>query len=171
MSFWCKLTYRKSGCPLYGLLLVWFTMVSCEWVTSKQPTKEQLVKQEIKNIDWNDLDRYPLFETCDETADKPVQKACFETTFTEHLEMTLQQYRIVVHQSVHDTVWMNFHIDNKGNLSILTIENSGEATVDIPEIDSIFKSSIELLPRLHPPLKRDIPVAAKFKLPIVLYVE
>lgn len=171
MNFWYRSTYKKPEYKSYSLLFLFLTMVSCELFIAKQPTREQLVKQEIQNINWNDLDRYPLFDSCDETVEKPIQKACFETTLTDHLKTAFQQHHIVVHQSVHDTVWINLHIDNQGKITILTIEKSDETTSELPQLDSIFKSSIAVLPSLYPPLKRDIPVAAKFKLPIVLHVE
>ena len=155
----------------YGILFLFLTLMSCSLFTSEKKIREKLVKEEIQSINWNDLDRYPLFESCDETANKPTQKACFETTLTRHLQTALQQHQFTVTETIRDTVWLHLLVNNQGNIIILTIEKN-KATADaLPQLDRIFNNSIESLPRLYPPLKRDIPVAAKFKLPVILHVE
>jgi hypothetical protein len=155
----------------YGLFFLFFILFSCDFLSSKKWTKEEIIAQEMQQMNWNDLDHYPLFEGCDETADKLMQKHCFETTLTHHLSEILKQHQLVVHIAIKDTIWIHLHINNKGEMSVLTIEKNRETAEEIPQLDSIFSNSIALLPKLFPPLKRDIPVAAKFKLPIVLYID
>lgn len=155
----------------YRLLFLFFMLMSCDLFTSAEHSREKLVKEEMRYIDWNDLDRYPLFESCDETAGKALQKSCFETTFTRHLEAALRQHLFTARESLHDTVWLHILIDRRGKVTVSDIEKSRETAVAFPQLDSVFKQSISVLPKLYPPLKRDIPVAAKFKIPVVLHVE
>ncbi|MCB0375203.1 MAG: hypothetical protein KDD04_04730 [Sinomicrobium sp.] len=148
-----------------------FILMSCDLFIAKERTREALVKEEMQHIDWSDLDQYPLFETCDESAARPEQKACFETTFARHLQATLQQHQLIVQESIHDTVWIYLLIDNQGEITVSAIEKQKETAAELPQLDSILKRSITALPGIYPPLKRDIPVAAKFRVPVVLHVE
>lgn len=146
-------------------------LVSCELLGDRMPRKEQLVKEEMESINWNDVDRYPLFDGCDETKDKEIQKRCFKTTFISHLLDTLQKQEMVVHKALHDTVHVQLLIDQQGVLSILSIKKSEQVQKQIPQLDSIITRSLTTLPTLYPALKRDIPVATKLNLPIVLKVD
>lgn len=157
---------RKISAAVCFILLV-----SCELLGDGVPRKEQLVKEEMESINWNDVDRYPLFDGCDETKDKEIQKQCFETTFIGHLLDTLQKQKMVVHKALHDTVNVQLLIDQQGVLSILSIEKSELVQKQIPQLDSIIAQSLTTLPTLYPALKRDIPVATKLNLPIVLKVD
>ncbi|UNY99426.1 hypothetical protein MQE36_03565 [Zhouia spongiae] len=125
----------------------------------------------MKNINWNEVDQYPLFEACDETADKESQKKCFQLTFIEQVFTTLKNNHIVVHKSMNDTVMVQILVSNTGQISIDSIEKTPEITRQIPQLDSLLQQSIEKLPKLYPALKRDIPVGTKIKLPIVLKVD
>ena len=49
-------------------------LVSCELFESKEDKTQKLVNEELLAIDWNDVDQYPLFEDCDETAPKVEEK-------------------------------------------------------------------------------------------------
>lgn len=146
-------------------------LVSCELLGDRMPRKEQLVKEEMESINWNDVDRYPLFDSCDETKDKEIQKHCFKTTFISHLLVTLQKQEMVVHKALHDTVNVQLLIDQQGALTILSIEKSEQVQKQIPQLDSLISQSLTTLPTLYPALKRNMPVATKLNLPIVLKVD
>ena len=62
------------------LLVVLFSglLVSCNLFASKEKKMRKLVEQEMRDINWNDIDSYPLFENCDETQTKKGQRECFE---------------------------------------------------------------------------------------------
>lgn len=166
-----KITPERLRPEKYGLFLVCFLLMSCDFFPSKQEAKEKLVEEEIKSIDWEHLDQYPLFENCDETAVTPVQKMCFETTLTTRLEADLRRQQFTVNEPLNDTIWIQFLISNQGKIVLLDIERSVSTARLLPRLDSVFESSINRLPRLYPPLKHHIPVAAKFKLPVVLHME
>jgi len=76
-----------------------------------------------------------------------------------------------VNEPVNDTIWAQFLIDNKGKILLLNVEKPNGPLTTRTRLDKLFENSIATLPELHPPLKQHIPVAAKFKLPIVIRVE
>ncbi|MCM5662261.1 hypothetical protein [Galbibacter mesophilus] len=154
-----------------GVILCCFLLVSCEFFTSKKETKEAIVERERKSINWNDVDQYPLFETCDETASRNEQIACFQETFTAHFLATLADNHLVSHTHLHDTINVHLLIGKEGHVTILQIKKNKKVAKEIPEIDTLIANSVETLPRVYPALKRNIPVNMKIQLPIIIKVE
>ncbi|QLE01110.1 hypothetical protein HX109_05850 [Galbibacter sp. BG1] len=157
---------QKVGVILFCLLLV-----SCELFTSKKETKEDIIERERQSINWNDVDQYPLFETCDETAPRNEQIACFQETFTAHFLATLSNKHLVSHKNLNDTVNVQLLIGKEGHITILQIKKNKNIAKEIPEIDTLIANSVETLPRVYPALKRNIPVNMKIQLPIIIKVE
>src|SRR5690606_37472556 len=139
----------------FGFLLL-LLFISCEYFGLKKSTKEDIVNREMKSINWNDVDKYPLFEECDETASKAVQKECFTTILSNHILNSLSQNNIEVHESINDTVNVQLLISNEGIVSILKVENNDKITNQIPQLNRYIATSIQSLPVVYPALKRDI---------------
>lgn len=119
-------------------------------------------------INWEDVDKYPLFDTCDETVGKDEQKACFTETLLGHLSRSLQQSELVLEEEVSDTLYVDFLMDDVGSITLTEIHGA-EGTRNF---ESVFKehirSGLDSLPNIKPALKRGIPVKVKFRVPIVL---
>ncbi|MDO1499196.1 hypothetical protein Q2T40_02625 [Winogradskyella maritima] len=62
---------------------------SCTFFESKEKRTQELINEELGQIDWNTVDSYPFFYTCDESASKAEQKICFEETLISHFQETL----------------------------------------------------------------------------------
>ncbi|MFI2742102.1 hypothetical protein ACG2LH_05140 [Zhouia sp. PK063] len=154
---------------VFAILILSFT--SCKFFSSQKVSTTDLVNQEMKSMNWNEVDRYPLFDTCDETASKARQKMCFESALVQHVYQSLSAANIVVHTQLKDTVNIQFLITKEGKLQVLKIEKDSLVNAQIPKLDSIVKGSIATLPQIHPALKRDIPVTTKCNLPLVIHVD
>ena len=150
------------------LLLTLLVTSSCELFTSKEVTIEKLVQQELQSLNRNEVDQYPLFSNCDETASKEEQKKCFENTILDHLSNTLEEYEFILEGAIQDTIDIDFLIDNTGKLTLLTIEKNAKVKSQIPEFNGIIRQCISRLPKVAPALKKGIPVSAKFRIPLVL---
>ncbi|MBC9798442.1 hypothetical protein [Sinomicrobium weinanense] len=150
---------------MWGVLLA--AISSCNR-NKEKIAADQLVRDEIENINWNEIDRYPMFDTCDETANKEQQKQCFERTFIQHLYAGIEDQQVAMHGRVSDTVYVRFLISNTGKVSVSEIEQSDRIEKRLPDLDSIIDVSLTKMPGLYPALKRNIPVATKYRLPIVL---
>lgn len=146
-------------------------LTACDWFASKETKTQKMVEEEMQNINWNEVDQYPLFSDCDELASKGDQKACFEATLLMHFSMTLQEFDFVLDTQVNDTVYVNFMMDQDGLISVLDIEKDNAIDTEMPEFDGVITQSLRSLPRVAPALKRGIPVSAKFRIPIVLNTE
>lgn len=154
----------KNGIIFCLLLLC----VSCDWMTSKDAKTQELVAEKMKAIDWNEVDQFPLFDACDETASKMTQRRCFQENILMHFSMTLQDYEFALDNNVNDTLYVDFLMDHKGLISVLNIEKDTAIDRQMPQFDSIITQSLKNLPKVAPALKRGIPVNAKFRIPIVL---
>lgn len=146
-------------------------LVSCEFFMSKEKKTQQLVNEELLSINWNDVDSYPLFEACDENAQKSVQLACFQELMVKHMVDTLEGLQYVVSNELVDTVNVDLKIDEHGFITVLQMENSPTINQMLPNFNEEVTKRLNDLTTVAPALKRGIPVGIKFRLPIVLNTE
>lgn len=144
------------------------SFASCNFFESTDEKTQELVSQELQSIDWTDVDKYPLFNDCDETVSKAQQKKCFIETLSLHFAMTLQEFQPILNKKVHDTVFIDFILENTGDISIMNIHNKEVLQGQMQEFDEKITESLTSLPRIAPALKRGIPVSTKFRIPIVI---
>lgn len=143
-------------------------MTSCDLFVSKDKKTQELVNKELLEIDWNDVDSYPLFETCDENTTKTAQRECFENELLKHFAKTLNEFEFILERDIDPTVIVDFLVDKNGRITIVDIEKDSTINKQMPEFDGIIRQSLKRLPPLAPAIKRAVPVKAKFRIPIVL---
>lgn len=148
------------------LVLCGFT--SCNLFESKEEKTQKLVEQELHHIDWSNVDYYPLFSDCDETASKAQQKTCFEEKLVFHLSVDLQEFQLISEAKIKDVVFLDFIVESDGSISIINIENQEIFGNQMEDFNARVVKSLNSLPRIEPALKRGIPVRAKFRIPIFL---
>ncbi|APX99299.1 hypothetical protein [Lacinutrix venerupis] len=153
------------------VLLLIICASSCEYFNAKKIASEDIFKEEISAINWNDVDNYPTFSSCDSLQVKTDRKSCFENTLSQHITNSLQNETIIVSQDIEDTILLEFQVSKTGKISIKHINLSETIEVEIPEIKNMISNSLNSLPQIYPALKRDQPVKAEFKLPIIIKVD
>lgn len=147
---------------LIGVLL----LSSCQWLTPKEEKTRRLVQEELRSIDWNDVDQYPLFESCSESISKDAQRDCFQEELLRHLSATLKDFEFELREDVEDTIYVDFLVEKDGSVNVLDIEDHLTLQRQIPEFNAIITQSLKSLPNVEPALKRGIPVSAKFRVPL-----
>lgn len=148
------------------LILCGFT--SCSFFESQDKKTQKLVENELQQIDWSDVDDYPLFSDCDETVSKILQKNCFEEKLLLHLSADLQEFQLTSETEIKDVVFLDFKIENDGSIIVVNIENKEIFGSQMEKFEDKVANSLKNLPRIEPALKRGIPVSAKFRIPIFL---
>jgi len=143
-------------------------LTACNWSASREEKTQELVSQEIQSIDWEDVDKYPLFADCDELVSKQEQKKCFMTTLLRHFSDTLHESEFVVQEEIRDTIFVDFMMEDTGSITLMNIHNAEKVNEQLPDFDNQIEKSLSSLPKIEPALKRGIPVRAKFRIPIVL---
>lgn len=156
---------------LIVLFIFVFTLTSCEYFKTKKVYTEDILEEELQAINWNDVDEYPTFSTCDATATNLDKKTCFESLLHEALNANLKRQNIIVTEDVTDTVVLKIHIDKQGNFSIKDIVSREFTRSQIPQLDSILRSSFDSLPQIYPAIKRSQHVATEFSLPVVINIQ
>lgn len=131
---------------------------------------EDLLEEELRTFNWNEVDEYPLFKSCDQKAVKQVKKQCFETTLRNHLSNRFSNYNIVVSEDVSDTIVLKLLIDKYGSLSITDIKCKPTTRDQINAIDSLLVESVKGLPEIYPAIKRSQEVSTLFHLPVYLEI-
>jgi hypothetical protein len=157
---------NKHCLGVLGILTSLFT--SCDWQKSPDVLTQELADAELKTINWNELDQFPLFSVCDETVSKPKQQECFQSTLMLHLSMALQDFNLKVNNEISDTLYLNFKVDTLGSVSVLDISNHAIISLENPDFINFVDKRLKGLPKLEPALKRGIPVSAQFRVPLVI---
>ena len=149
-------------------LIVACLLSSCDWLAPKEEKTRRLVQQELSSINWNDVDQYPMFRSCDETISKEEQRICFEEALLDHFSQTLSDFEFILKEDVEDTIYVDFLVERDGSITVLDIEDQMAIQDQIPEFNAIITQSLKSLPEVQPALKRGIPVSAKFRIPMEL---
>ena len=155
----------------FYLLIFLLTIFSCDYFDKKKVYTEDLLKEELQTFNWNDVDEYPSFESCDTTLVKEDKKVCFETTLREILNKNLAEHHIIVSEEINDTVQLKITIDNEGVFFIDEIVSREVTRIEIPKLDSLLRQSLDSLPKIYPAIKRSQQVKTQFVLPVIIKID
>ncbi|MDL5512616.1 hypothetical protein QSE00_12365 [Arenibacter sp. M-2] len=151
-----------------AVLACFCLFTSCDWFTSKEERTQELVNEEMRNINFNEVDRYPLFDNCDEMMDKAEQLDCFQNTLLDQYTETLEDFEFQFVSDVNTNIYVDFLVDYQGEISVLEVQRNEDIENQIPEFRTIITQSLKGLPPLSPALKRGVPVSSKFRIPIIV---
>lgn len=139
--------------------------MSCDFFQKKKLAEEEMIDT---IIDYKSVDTFPLFPDCDSIPSQDKQRVCSQIKLSEHIFASLSESNIITARKVADTVRVKLLVSSSGKVSLTNVEMSDNLLKQIPTIDSLLKNSIATMPVLKPALKRGIPVATEFSLPIVI---
>lgn len=152
---------------VYFFIFIAVFCSSCQFIN---PDRKDTIQQLDTVIDFTSVDTFPAFDICKGSIDKNEQISCFRKTIHEHITATLLEERFAVKKPLNDSVFVHLLINRKGKVTLKQIESSLALKKLLPRMDSLIKVSINKLPKLFPAIKRGIPVATQYKLPIHVYV-
>jgi hypothetical protein len=152
-------------------VLIFCFFYSCDYYEKKKLDSDSILMEELKTFNWNEVDRYPNFENCENSIDFQDSKNCFEQTITSHISEYFETQDIVISQTVNDTITIDLWVSNSGELQISKIQTPEFIRKQIPNLDSLLNHSLKGLPKLYPAIKRSQQVQTAFQLPIILRVE
>jgi len=152
-------------------LLILLFATSCNYFEKKKVYPEDLLEEELRTFNWNEVDTYPTFSSCDSITVREDSRACFQNTIIGSVNQFLEAQHIVVSNDVNDTIRLKISIDNKGVLQVESIQLQPETAVQIPEIDSLLRQSLKGIPKIYPAIKRGQPVTTAFELPVIVKID
>jgi hypothetical protein len=153
-----------------SIILCVFALISCNYFEKKKVFTEDILNEELQTFNWNDVDEYPTFASCDTTLGKENKRQCFENTLLQVLNKNLLKQNIVVTEDVNDTILLKITIDNQGNFNVNDIQSNELTKAQIPKIDSLLIHSFDSLPKIYPAIKRSQQVTTQFSLPVVVRI-
>lgn len=151
-------------------LLILLFATSCNYFEKKKVTPEDLLKEELQTFNWNEVDAYPTFTSCETITAKEESKACFQNTLITSVNAYLAEQKIIVSNDVFDTIMLNIIIDKQGVLVLESMKIHPETIREIPEIDSLLRQSLNSVPKIFPAIKRGQQVTIAFELPVVVQI-
>ncbi|HLV92089.1 MAG TPA: hypothetical protein VKX34_03115 [Aequorivita sp.] len=141
---------------------------SCQFFETEKVSSEEIFNEEIKTINWKDVDRYPSFPNCENNVEKIEQQDCFINTISSHLYKSISQEELVAAREIYDTVEITFEVNSEGKLLVEDIKIDSLLQKDFPYLEDWILNSVDSLQPLAPAYKRGIPVKTKFKLPVIV---
>ena len=157
------------------LLLCFFGLlfISCDYFDSHEKRVEEMVTAELALINFNEVDKFPYFEECQETVSKDQDYECFATNLSLRLAEPLQGLKFRVQEDMDEVVYVDLVVDEEGFIQLLEIKDNPRVNELIPDLKAKVGQRIRQLTMqgeltVHPALKRDIPVRVQVRLPLIL---
>lgn len=144
---------------------------SCEYFEKQKLSSEEILSEETRELNWQDVDRYPAFEECRELMESNAAKSCFGSKVSRYFYAYFEAKQPVVTRSLDDTLYLHLRISEKGIPAIDSMEIDSLVMQELPEIRSWLRQSIDSLPKIYPASKRGIPVVTRFTMPVIIKAE
>lgn len=143
---------------------------SCQYFDKQVPSKEQLLNEQLKSINWKVVDEFPSVAECDSVADKTQKQQCFFEFLTQLIQQKLSADTLAVLYPTLDTI--NVKVTVFPNATVqFEPQIKDSLSYNTSKIDSILKARLVDFPKINPAIKRGIPVKTQFILPVILKIE
>ena len=152
----------------YAPILFLIFCCSCNYFEQKKLDSEKLLEEELQAFNWNALDQYPSFESCEDGIDFEANKVCFETVLTTHIFEVLKSNESMISAPLNDTLILDLLVSKRGGLSVKNLKGSHISDETSTRFKDALTKSFSTLPVLYPAIKRSQHVQAVFQLPIIL---
>src|SRR5436190_19594248 len=159
---------RKIVLILFPVL---FLVHSCQFFDNKVPLKEELLKKELKQINWNEVDEFPSVSECENIEDKELRKQCFFEFLAQTIQDKLNVDTLASMYPELDTIEVKVTVFPNSTIRFEPQFAKDTQAYDTIKIDSILRARLVDLPKINPAIKRGIPVKTQFILPVILKVE
>lgn len=156
-----------SICRILGLCVIFF-LTSCQYFETTKVDSEAFYNQEIETISWDEVDQYPLFAACDESAEKEVQRNCFKKELSRIILEHLANQKISSANTLNDRFELELFVSEKGKIELKTMAVDSVLQSKLPSLITELPEAIKQAPQVAPALKRGIPVKTALTLPVVL---
>ena len=143
---------------------------ACQYIDKQIPSEEVLLEQELKAINWNEVDEFPSVVSCDSVTDKEAKKQCFFDYLIQAIQQKLSADTLAVLYPQLDTIEVKVTVLPNATMQFEPQLNDS-LSYNRSTIDSIIRSRLVDFPEIHPALKRGIPVKTQFVLPVILDVQ
>ena len=155
------------------LLLFLVSLIqSCQYFDKQVPDENQLLEQELKKINWEEVDEFPSVLQCDTIKDEVVKKQCFFDYLSQTIQERIGIDTFRVEYPEIDTINVKITVNPDSSLQFETqYPNDSIPLADKTKIDSILSSRLSDFPKVEPAIKRGVKVKTQFVLPVIIKME
>ena len=146
-------------------------LASCQYFDKQVPDEDELLKQRLKEIDWNRVSSYPSLAECDVITDKSLKKECFFSAMTRLIQQKLDNDTIAMLYPEIDTIQVKVTVFPDATLQFEPQIPQDSVAYNVVKIDSIIKARLVDFPKIEPAQKEGVPVKSQFIVPVILDVK
>lgn len=154
------------------LLFLLLAIQSCQYFEKQVPDEKELLEQELKKINWDEVDEFPSVLQCDTIKDAAIKKQCFFDYMAQTIQDRIGIDTLRIEYPKIDTINVKITINTDSSLQFETqYTNDSIALADKTKIDSILMSRLSDFPKVEPAIKRGVKVKTQFVLPVIIKME
>lgn len=135
------------------------------------PSEQELLEQQLKEINWKEVDEYPSVSDCETLTDANLRKQCFFDFLTATIEQKLAVDTLATMFPKLDTIEVRVTVLPNATLEFKPEFPKDSVAYDTIKIDSILRARLVDFPKVNPAIKRGIPVKTQFVLPVIIKQE
>jgi hypothetical protein len=154
-----------------AILLLLVVTSSCQFFETEKISTETFYEEELKTINWNDVDQYPVFASCEAIPEKSEQKECFSRVLIGSLSKAAWNNGGGMDRDIRDTIWLKIDVSETAELTVRDIQIDSIILQRYPLMKQALLDRIDSVKLIAPAYKRGIPVRTEFSLPIVVETE
>ena len=147
---------------LIQLLFLLLAIQSCQYFDKKVPDENVLLQQELKKINWNEVDEFPSVLQCDTIKDVEIKKQCFFDYLTQTIQERIGIDTLRILYPEMDTIEVKVTINPDATLQFEPQFPKDSVAYDKVKIDSILTARLSDFPKVEPAIKRGIKVKTQF---------
>ena len=154
------------------LLFLLLAIQSCQYFDKQVPNEKELLEQELKKINWDEVDEFPSVLQCDTIKDAEIKRQCFFDYIAQTIQERIGIDTLRVEYPEIDTINVKITVNPDSSLQFETqYPNDSIALADKTKIDSILTSRLSDFPKVEPAIKRGVKVKTQFVLPVIIKME
>lgn len=146
----------------WAFVFLIFLLTSCNFVQKELPNSQELLRRELHAIDWNKVDTYPMYDSCEHMNNAEENKICFFDRLNFEVVRVLKTDSLVKISTI-DSVQFKVSISSNSEINFKT-ELVNEKLLPKWMLDSIMKKHYKSFSKIQPATKRGIPVTTQFVL-------
>lgn len=135
------------------------------------PSEQELLEQQLREINWKEVDEYPSVSDCETLTDANLRKQCFFDFLTATIEQKLAVDTLATMFPKLDTIEVRVTVLPDATLEFKPEFPKDSVAYDTIKIDSILRARLVDFPKVNPAIKRGIPVKTQFVLPVIIKQE
>ena len=155
-----------------AIFILFVSLVSCQYFEKEVPNEKELLEQELKKINWDEVDEFPSVLQCDTIKDAEIKRQCFFDYLAQTIQERIGIDTLRIEYPEIDTINVKITVNPDSSLQFETqYPNDSITLVDKTKIDSILTSRLSDFPKVEPAIKRDVKVKTQFVLPVINKME